>query len=210
MLQPMESEPPSCAPRLAASMMPGPPPVMIANPSLDRRRAVSTARSNMGSPGWVRAEPKNETAFRTSDSVSNPSTNSPMMRSTRQGSVLVNAARWSTPGTGGGASSSCSSSVTGLGCEVLERCDMVVPHVIEERGKAHVAGPGVRHDAGLGEASHRRERRRALLEAPRVVVQLEPTGVERELVLVPEPTRHRGGERAGQVLRGIEEHHAGA
>jgi hypothetical protein len=43
MLQPMESPPPSFAPRLAASMIPGPPPVMIANPSFANIREVSYA-----------------------------------------------------------------------------------------------------------------------------------------------------------------------
>ena len=43
MLQPIESPPPSLAPRLAAAMIPGPPPVMIAKPSLASIREVSWA-----------------------------------------------------------------------------------------------------------------------------------------------------------------------
>ncbi len=43
MLQPTESPPASKAPRFAASMMPGPPPVITANPSRASREAVSRA-----------------------------------------------------------------------------------------------------------------------------------------------------------------------
>ena len=43
MLQPIESPSPSIAPRLAASMIPGPPPVMTQIPASARSRAVSTA-----------------------------------------------------------------------------------------------------------------------------------------------------------------------
>ncbi len=43
MLQPMETPPASRAPRLAASMMPGPPPVMTAKPAFDSSAAVSCA-----------------------------------------------------------------------------------------------------------------------------------------------------------------------
>ena len=43
MLHPMDIPPPSSAPRLAASMMPGPPPVMTGIPARASRFAVSTA-----------------------------------------------------------------------------------------------------------------------------------------------------------------------
>ncbi len=43
MLHPNESPPPSLAPRLAASMMPGPPPVMTAYPALARVVPVAWA-----------------------------------------------------------------------------------------------------------------------------------------------------------------------
>ena len=43
MLQPMERPPPMRAPLFAASMMPGPAPVMMAKPASARSRAVSAA-----------------------------------------------------------------------------------------------------------------------------------------------------------------------
>ena len=45
MFSPIEGAPASFAPRLAASMIPGPPPVMIASPLSPTRRAVSRASS---------------------------------------------------------------------------------------------------------------------------------------------------------------------
>ncbi len=45
MLHPIDSPLPSWHPRFAASMMPGPPPVMMGNPSSARSRAVSSAFS---------------------------------------------------------------------------------------------------------------------------------------------------------------------
>ena len=72
MLSPIESAPASRAPRLAASMMPGPPPVMTAKPGLADVRAVSRASSYSGSSGGVRAEPKTETAGPTWASASKP------------------------------------------------------------------------------------------------------------------------------------------
>jgi hypothetical protein len=70
-------------------MMPGPAPVMIANPASASRRATSTACSYCGSSGCVRADPKIVTPFVTEASVSNPSMNSLMIRITRHGSVRV-------------------------------------------------------------------------------------------------------------------------
>ena len=96
----------SRAPLFAASMIPGPAPVMIANPASASSRDVSCAASYCGSSGPVRAEPKIETPFSTSASVSKPSMNSHMMRSTRHGSVRVKSTREV------GEPSSFSSSVT--------------------------------------------------------------------------------------------------
>ena len=62
MLQPIERPPPSRQPRLAASMIPGPPPVMIAKPLSARRRAMVRASSYAGVPSSTRAEPKIVTA----------------------------------------------------------------------------------------------------------------------------------------------------
>src|SRR5256884_1699956 len=89
------------------------------------------------------------TALWTSERVSNPSTNSPKMRSTRHGSVRVNPRR-SAWGVGVRRRSS---SVTGARCEPLERCDMVILHVIEEWGEAHVPGPEDRKSTRLN-SSH--------------------------------------------------------
>ncbi len=69
-------------------MMPGPPPVITAKPaSAKQPRAVSRAAAYMGSSGGVRAEPNTVTAGPTSASASKPSTNSPVMRRIRHGSV---------------------------------------------------------------------------------------------------------------------------
>src|SRR6266480_3970658 len=92
------------------------------------------------------------TALRTSESVSNPSTNSPMIRSTRHGSVWVNDVRRSS----GGIWSSRSSSVTAVRGEPLERCDMVVLLVIEERREADMPGAGIRDDPAVGQMPDRR------------------------------------------------------
>ena len=43
MFSPTEHAPTSCAPRFAASMIPGPPPVMTANPRSPSRRPTSRA-----------------------------------------------------------------------------------------------------------------------------------------------------------------------
>src|SRR5947207_13520776 len=91
------------------------------------------------------------TALRTSESVSNPSTNSPMIRSTRHGSVWVNDVRRSSDGIW----SSRSSSVT-VCCEPLERCDMVVLQVIEERRETDMPGSGVRDDPAVRQVLDRR------------------------------------------------------
>ena len=108
MLQPMERPPAIRAPLFAASMMPGPAPVMIAKPASASSRAVSCAASYCGSLGSVRAEPKMVTPLVTAARLSNPSMNSPIMRITRQGSVRVKSA------ASLGAWRSFSSSVTGL------------------------------------------------------------------------------------------------
>src|SRR2546429_7076817 len=123
------------------------------------------------------------TAWLTSESVSNPSTNSPMIRSTRHESVLVKGRR-----SRGTWERSLSSSVTAVRGELLERCDMVVLHVIEERGEAHVPRARIGDDAGAGEESDARRRigcrqhddRRALFGARRDV------GQEPELACPPD------------------------
>src|SRR6185437_4414402 len=89
MLQPIDRPCPMRAPLLPASMMPGPAPVMIANPTSANNRAVSFAAAYCGSSGPTRADPNKVTAFSTVASVSKPSMNSDMMRINRHGSVRV-------------------------------------------------------------------------------------------------------------------------
>src|SRR5215472_13871385 len=102
MPRPTETPPASAAPLFAASMIPGPPPVMTAYPAPLSAAAISSASSYCGVPGSVRAEPKTETAMPSSASSPKPSTNSAWMRITRQGSVCtqsegprLSSSRWS-------------------------------------------------------------------------------------------------------------------
>ena len=75
-------------------MIPGPEPVIVAKPAAARRRPTSTAATYCGSSGCVRAEPKTVTAFPMLASLSNPSMNSPMIRSTRHVSLRVKSSGW--------------------------------------------------------------------------------------------------------------------
>ncbi len=80
----METPLASRAPRLAASMMPGPPPEMTANPRFASPSATFIVHLYDQSFFAVRALPKMEMAGPMSFNSSNPSTNSLMMRNTRQ------------------------------------------------------------------------------------------------------------------------------
>ena len=93
MLHPIDGAPAARAPRFAASMMPGPPPVMIANPASPRRRVVVIHAVYCGSAGRSRADPKTETAGPNWESASKPSTNSPMIRKTLHASGAIDGAR---------------------------------------------------------------------------------------------------------------------
>src|SRR5262245_8158604 len=64
MLKPTESPPPSCAPRFAASITPGPPPVITAQPRPANRRPTARAAAYAGLPSTTLAEPNTETAGR--------------------------------------------------------------------------------------------------------------------------------------------------
>jgi hypothetical protein len=86
MSSPIDGTPASRAPRLAASMIPGPPPVMIAQPAEPSMRATRRACSYCGWPGGVRAEPKIETALPTWASAAKPCLSSSPMRSSRASS----------------------------------------------------------------------------------------------------------------------------
>src|ERR1700682_6023492 len=90
MFRPTESPRPSRAPRLAASIVPGPPPVMMARPVRAGSAARARAASYIGSGGRTRAEPKKVTAGPSVASASKPATNSAWIRSTRQGSLSRN------------------------------------------------------------------------------------------------------------------------
>ena len=72
MFRPIDSAFASRAPLLAASIAPGPPPVMIAIPASPTIRAVSRASLYSGSSDEVRAEPKNEAAAPTCARASKP------------------------------------------------------------------------------------------------------------------------------------------
>ena len=72
MLSPTEGAPESTAPRFAASMIPGPPPVMTAKPASPSRRPTSRAAAYRGSSGSVRAEPNTTAAGPRSDSSRKP------------------------------------------------------------------------------------------------------------------------------------------
>src|SRR5437762_2931369 len=76
-----------------------------------------------------------------------------MIRSTRHESVFVKARR-----SRGTWERNRSSSVIAVRGELLERCDMVVLHVIEEGGEAHVPRARVGDDAGGGQVAHARRR----------------------------------------------------
>lgn len=71
---------------LAASITPGPPPVITAKPASASARPIRTPAAYSGESTGVRAEPKTLTAGPSSASAPKPSTNSDWMRSTRQGS----------------------------------------------------------------------------------------------------------------------------
>src|SRR6516164_523398 len=77
------------APLLAASMIPGPPPVITAYPARASPAVIRVARSYCGVPAWAREEPNTDTALPSSASRPNPSTNSAWIRSTRHGSVCT-------------------------------------------------------------------------------------------------------------------------
>ena len=87
MFSPTDVEPPSLAPRFAASMIPGPPPVMIAMPSSLSSRATARASSYCGSPSGTRADPKIETAQPRSSKSAKPRSNSRPIRCRRSTSL---------------------------------------------------------------------------------------------------------------------------
>src|SRR5229473_2437221 len=64
------------APLLAASMMPGPPPVSTAYPALASAAVIWVVSSYCAEPGRAREEPNTDTALPISASSPNPSTNS--------------------------------------------------------------------------------------------------------------------------------------
>ena len=86
MLSPTESASASCAPRFAASIAPGPPPVITANPASPIARPVSRARSYSGESSGIRAEPKTQMAGPISPSSLKPKTSSLSIRCSRSAS----------------------------------------------------------------------------------------------------------------------------
>ena len=84
-------ERPACAPRLAASINPGPPPEITEKPASESMRAMISAFSKYGWPEWMRALPNIETAGRMPRSRSVAAANSAIIASTRHASRLSNA-----------------------------------------------------------------------------------------------------------------------
>ena len=102
MPSPTLTPPASLAPLLAASMLPGPPPVITAKPASASLRPASSACAYDGWSAGVRAEPKTAIAGPSSASAPKPSTNSAWIRSTRHGSACTqsegpreSSSRWS-------------------------------------------------------------------------------------------------------------------
>ena len=93
MPSPTERPPASVAPLFAASITPGPPPVITAYPALASAAPSRSASSHSGLSGLLRADPNTLTARGRSASVSKPSTNSLRMRSARQASLVFQSAR---------------------------------------------------------------------------------------------------------------------
>ncbi len=101
--------------RFAASMIPGPPPVITAKPASASMEPSLRASAYQAESSCIRAEPKTEIAAPTSASELIPWTNSPWIRRTRQGSVWVKSASsgaWARGVEGTLRLRSCSSSVT--------------------------------------------------------------------------------------------------
>ena len=77
MLKPTDRPPPSCAPRFAASITPGPPPVTTAQPASAKLRPTARAASYGSLSSSTRAEPNSATAGRSiSATFSKPARNS--------------------------------------------------------------------------------------------------------------------------------------
>ena len=102
MPSPTLTPPASLAPLLAASIAPGPPPVMTAKPASTSAPPSCSAWAYDGWSAGVRAEPKTAIAGPSSASAPKPSTNSAWIRSTRHGSVCTqslgpreSSSRWS-------------------------------------------------------------------------------------------------------------------
>src|SRR5437764_1356110 len=96
MLHPTERPPASRQPRLAASIAPGPPPVITANSASANLDPRTLAARYMGSSSPMRADPNTQIAVGTPAMASKPSTSSAEMRITRQGSSWTNcgSCRW--------------------------------------------------------------------------------------------------------------------
>ena len=143
MLSPIDSAPASRAPWLAASMIPGPPPVMIANPASPSCRAVSRASTQAGSSSGRRAEPNSDTPLVTPDSARNPVSSSCSISSSRSASLRSEAT------VAVSAPSSSSSKVRGSRPSAL-----VIPARLE-------GDPAPEDRAGLGPTVHDGSRTRA-------------------------------------------------
>src|SRR3546814_16065567 len=87
MVRPIDNAPASRAPRLAASITPGPPPVITAKPARPRASATARAAAYSAVPEPARAEPKIDTAFVTPRRSAKPVASSADIRADRKSVV---------------------------------------------------------------------------------------------------------------------------
>ena len=129
MLKPTERPPPSFAPRFAASITPGPPPITSARPASARSRAVCPRPRRWPSPRRPAPSPKTETAGRSirSNAGTPPGTRRRSARCRSRTSLR------STAGGGGRARCSCSQPVLR---------DVRREHACDERHGRHDRGDG--------------------------------------------------------------------
>src|SRR6476469_6754402 len=137
MLSPIDSPPASLAPRFAASISPGPPPVITVYPCLLRQAAVSRLSSYQGWSSVTRAEPKIETPSSTSRRASKAVSISARMRSRRFSSSasmsLGTRRRRSSEGKGSLLESGRDRSCGPLGVHLgdVDRVALELPQVVE-------------------------------------------------------------------------------
>src|SRR4051794_10795691 len=189
MFSPTDSAPASRAPRLAASIEPGPPPVITARPRSPSRRPTSRASAYSGESTGVRAEPNTETPRPTSDIRTNATASSSRMRSRRSSSArTVSTSRVSAP--------MISSS------EVRGRCGSGVP-IAGTLALRRLEPGGVTYDVATRAAPHRLPARARLRAAAGVEAQARDHHVGVARVRVDRHPLPRATLAEGLELRGV-------